>query len=283
MNPFLNSILSVILFSLKGTALRLESFYIPDHAIQGEDVQLSCNYDLEGDKLYSVKWYRNGQEFYRYIPSDNPSTAVFSQPGLYIDEFKSTETKIFLKNVDLMTTGLFRCEISGEAPLFPTASQETILIVVDLPDDGPIISGSVPRYHVGDHLNISCISPNSVPAAKLKWFINGEYADSEFVHQYEVESNRFGLQTARQDIRFKITENHLRKGDLKLKCTATIATIYWKSNEESVQIMRKQTQFEKFKSEIWSSDSIMRSISEGSRGHISSTLIISVILAVLLQ
>lgn len=215
--------------------------------------------------MYSVKWYRNGQEFYRYIPSDNPSTAVFTQPGLYIDEFKSTETKIFLKNVDLMTTGLFRCEISGEAPLFPTASQETILIVVDLPDDGPIISGSLPRYHVGDQLNISCISPNSVPAAKLKWFINGEYADSEFVHEYEEASNRFGLQTSRQDLRFKLTENHLRKGDLKLKCTATIATIYWKSNEESVQIMRKQTQFEKFKSEIWSSDSIMRSISGGNQ------------------
>ena len=29
--------------------------------------------------------FRNGQEFYRYIPSDNPSTAVFTQPGLYID------------------------------------------------------------------------------------------------------------------------------------------------------------------------------------------------------
>ena len=41
-----------------------------------------------------------------------------------------------------------------------------------------IFVGSLPRYHVGDQLNISCISPNSVPAAKLKWFINGEYADS---------------------------------------------------------------------------------------------------------
>ena len=28
---------------------------------------------------------------------------------------------------------------------------------------------------------------------------------------------------------------HFRDGDLKLKCTATISTVYWKSNEESVQ------------------------------------------------
>ena len=46
---------------------------------------LECLYDMEGDALYSVKWYRNGKEFYRHIPSDSPPTAVFSQPGLLVD------------------------------------------------------------------------------------------------------------------------------------------------------------------------------------------------------
>ena len=46
---------------------------------------LECGYDMEGDRLYSVKWYRNGKEFYRHIPSDSPPTAVFSQPGLLVD------------------------------------------------------------------------------------------------------------------------------------------------------------------------------------------------------
>jgi hypothetical protein len=78
------------------------------HMKQGEDLELVCNYDLEGDKLYSVKWYRNAQEFYRYIPTDNPSTAVFRQPGLIVNEYRSSETNIFLRKVDLMTTGLFR-------------------------------------------------------------------------------------------------------------------------------------------------------------------------------
>ena len=37
-------------------------------------------------------------------------------------------------------------------------------------------------------------------------------------------------------------DKHFRNsGDLKLKCTATIATIYWKSNEESVQGVRAQS------------------------------------------
>ena len=46
---------------------------------------LECQYDMEGDRLYSVKWYRNGKEFYRHIPSDSPPTAVFPQLGLWVD------------------------------------------------------------------------------------------------------------------------------------------------------------------------------------------------------
>ena len=78
---------------------------------------------MEGDKLYSVKWYRNGKEFYRHIPSDNPPTVVFRQPGLYVDvskkynkenmsewiiitqEYKSTEARIVLRKVKLATAG----------------------------------------------------------------------------------------------------------------------------------------------------------------------------------
>ena len=52
---------------------------------------LECLYDMEGDALYSVKWYRNGKEFYRHIPSDSPPTAVFSQPGLVVDVSTQSE------------------------------------------------------------------------------------------------------------------------------------------------------------------------------------------------
>ena len=35
-----------------------------------------------------------------------------------------------LKKVDLDTTGKFRCEISGEAPLFQTAYKDAVMAVV---------------------------------------------------------------------------------------------------------------------------------------------------------
>ena len=38
---------------------------VPDQVILGEMASLHCLYDMEGEELYSVKWYKNGKEFYR--------------------------------------------------------------------------------------------------------------------------------------------------------------------------------------------------------------------------
>ena len=67
------------------SGLLITKTVIPSHAIQGEDLVLECLYDLQEDSLYSLKWYRNGQEFYRHIPTDQPKTVIFRQPGLIIN------------------------------------------------------------------------------------------------------------------------------------------------------------------------------------------------------
>ena len=46
----------------------LEDDLLPTVVERGEDVELWCRYELEGDTLYSLKWYRNNMEFYRYTP-----------------------------------------------------------------------------------------------------------------------------------------------------------------------------------------------------------------------
>ena len=64
--------------------------------------------------------------FQRY----NFKTMCSSLYLLFFQRRQSTETAIMLKHVVLDTTGKFRCEISGEAPLFQTAFREAILAVV---------------------------------------------------------------------------------------------------------------------------------------------------------
>ena len=38
---------------------------IPDVVRVGHDARLNCDYDLEGERLYQVKWYKGTHEFYR--------------------------------------------------------------------------------------------------------------------------------------------------------------------------------------------------------------------------
>eukprot|EP00090_Calanus_glacialis_P009575 TRINITY_DN17962_c0_g1_i1.p1 TRINITY_DN17962_c0_g1~~TRINITY_DN17962_c0_g1_i1.p1 ORF type:complete len:290 (-),score=26.18 TRINITY_DN17962_c0_g1_i1:223-1092(-) len=242
------------LIVLGAEAIRLTETQLPSHAIRGEDVILQCSYDMEGDKLYSVKWYRNGKEFYRHIPSDNPPTAVFRQPGLFVDEYKSTETRIVLRKVEIVTAGYYQCEVSGEAPLFQTAKSMNNLKIVDLPDDGPIISGSQPRYNTKDILAANCTSSNSVPAANLNWYINGEEATNAMLIPYQVKENRRGLYSSTLGLRLEIKDKLFSKtGDLKIKCTATIDTIYWRSNEESIQGIHEKSFSNLANSGFWNS------------------------------
>lgn len=58
---------------------------VPRAVRVGHSVTLECDYDLETAPLYSVKWYRGPDEFYRYVPKEEPPTRVFPLPGLHVD------------------------------------------------------------------------------------------------------------------------------------------------------------------------------------------------------
>lgn len=58
---------------------------IPAAVKKGENVNLACNYDLEGDTLYSIKWYKGKREFYRYTPKENPASKTFPVAGISVE------------------------------------------------------------------------------------------------------------------------------------------------------------------------------------------------------
>lgn len=58
---------------------------VPAAVKRGENVNLICQYDLEGDTLYSMKWYKGKREFFRFTPKENPSLQIFPVPGIYVE------------------------------------------------------------------------------------------------------------------------------------------------------------------------------------------------------
>lgn len=65
--------------------LRLKEVHIPSHTVVNSTVRFECHYDLDGEALYSVKWYKELNEFYRYVPRDFPAAHVFSLPGIHVN------------------------------------------------------------------------------------------------------------------------------------------------------------------------------------------------------
>lgn len=65
--------------------LRINSLDMPIAIPRGQPVLLFCNYDLNGDELYSVKFYKDFVEFYRYLPSESEPGQKFLLKGAYVD------------------------------------------------------------------------------------------------------------------------------------------------------------------------------------------------------
>ena len=66
--------------------MRLNGLMVPSHKFRGQDSTLSCLYDMEGEQLYSVKWYKDDHEFFRFIPADrDQKITIFRLPGVKVD------------------------------------------------------------------------------------------------------------------------------------------------------------------------------------------------------
>lgn len=61
------------------------SITVPVAVASGDSAKMTCTYDLESDPLYTVKWYKGRQEFFRYVPKELPHTRVFPWPGINVD------------------------------------------------------------------------------------------------------------------------------------------------------------------------------------------------------
>ncbi|XP_023343067.1 endothelial cell-selective adhesion molecule [Eurytemora carolleeae] len=231
----LQTFIVMLLFAGQCSGVRMVELLIPDQVLLGERAVLQCLYDLEGEELYSVKWYKQGQEFFRYIPGDREQKIVtFSLPGIFVEKMNSNANRVTLRNVNLGSTGRYRCEVSAEAPLFNTVSQSKRMQIVAMPRAGPRISGGRGGYSVGDLVHLNCTSDKSHPAANLTWKINNQPVNGHLLHHYPVIKHESGLETSILGLEFKVFQDHLigDSMELDLKCTSSLTFTASSQNTE---------------------------------------------------
>ncbi len=147
---------------------------IPETASRGDDVAFNCSFNLQGESLYAVKWYRGNYEILRYTPSGRPRIKTFPLEGFAnVDPARSSNTTLFIGKVDFANSGAYSCEVIADGS-FHTLIETREMLVIDLPDKQPSITGVNASYKAGDRIKATCTSWNGRPPANLTWFINAE-------------------------------------------------------------------------------------------------------------
>ncbi|KAJ9586790.1 hypothetical protein L9F63_019617, partial [Diploptera punctata] len=126
--------------------LKLLFLDVPARADIRSPVTLKCEYDLEGGNLYSVKWYKDGSEFFRYMPDYNPESRAVKTSGISVDLPNSDMNQVTITNLQFNNSGNYKCEVSTEAPNFETVANSSNMTVMAYPSEDPMIEGVLSTY-----------------------------------------------------------------------------------------------------------------------------------------
>lgn len=100
--------------------------------LQDEEITLDCNYDMGGEELNSVKWYKDEEEFFRFIPHGG-GNLVFPVIGAHADELSQCNTRhcsVTLSQLNRQSAGVYKCEVSTDAPTFKVAFDAANMSIV---------------------------------------------------------------------------------------------------------------------------------------------------------
>ncbi|XP_063229197.1 uncharacterized protein LOC134534667 [Bacillus rossius redtenbacheri] len=215
--------------------LKMGRLSVPPYKIRGEGAELVCDYELEDDALYSVKWYKDDEEFFRFVPKSDPPKSSYKIEGVKVDHTLSDDKRVALRSLTLQSSGTYRCEVSAEAPSFASAQKEAHMEVVYLPKDGPHITGEKRQYHRGDEISLNCTSGKSYPASVLHWYINDhQVRDRDELVQYPELVHHYGLVTSALGLRFKVEDHQFQGGSIRVRCVASVFPGFWVRDKERV-------------------------------------------------
>ncbi|XP_012288483.1 uncharacterized protein LOC105704112 isoform X2 [Orussus abietinus] len=202
----------------------------------GDAALLTCNYDLIGSQLYSIKWYLGDEEFYRYIPKEEPPHVTFPVKGMMVDVSNSNRQDVTLLNVTRELSGRYKCEVTEDTSSYHTQIKEAMMEVVDVPDIDPIIMVERQRIPVGETLRANCTSGASRPAPIISWTVNGGSLNDSGT-QYKVRSLKIphdGMQLTKGNLEMKVSNVLFQSGKLRLRCFAEIPLVYKATTELEV-------------------------------------------------
>ncbi|XP_027204989.2 uncharacterized protein LOC113798625 [Dermatophagoides pteronyssinus] len=207
---------------------------------QYENLILECRYRLNVDKkLYSIKWYKDDDEFFQYMPNDYPKVQHYNNKIITTMpeyEIGYNSFRLLLQNINIEYQGIYSCELSTDAPEFMTFKDYKLLEVYVLPNKSPRISGNKLNFLLKSRIDLNCTSPKSKPVSIIQWFINDQLAPNDYLIIYNTVNHTDGLQTRTVRLKFIVNEEHYQLGHMKLECVAIYRKLIIGENGTIVRI-----------------------------------------------
>lgn len=205
-------------------ALKMLKLDVPQWADLRYPVTLNCQFDTGGDSLYSVKWYKDEHEFFRYTPGLSPKTLVFNMDGVKVDESKSTVNEVTLYSLTRMSKGNYKCEVSTDAPNFPTVVEDANMTIVVYPENVPRIEGLREMYAIGEFMEANCTAKMTYPMAQVTWYINNIEVHKSMLESYMPEISDGPLYNVTLGMRMQLKKDwvDVSRKVIDVKCTAKV-------------------------------------------------------------
>ncbi|XP_039750562.1 uncharacterized protein LOC120626853 [Pararge aegeria] len=170
----LNAILLFISMIYEAGGLHTTELHIVPRVVQrGRNVTMACLYQIHPSEIYSVKWYRGTQEFYRYSPLETPTTRVVGPVNeIRVDRLSSNETHVLLTRVTSNLSGNYSCEVIQNAHTFPHHKATARLDVVGIGGLRAIdLRISPPVVQRGSDVTLACLYElTDAPLYSVKWY-----------------------------------------------------------------------------------------------------------------
>ncbi|XP_071519388.1 uncharacterized protein [Panulirus ornatus] len=184
------ALISIVLFFHCAGADLLLGVDVPLYAFAGGQATLSCSYDLRATRLYSLKWYHNGTEFYRHVPTEREKpinikpSLKFSVSELFRNDQRVT---LSLTQLTVSASGQYRCEVIAEHPSFRTETSTATMTVLREPLSPPVLVGAREIYEPTELIKIGCQPRqpfHEEHKPTLQWFLEGSQVGAEWVSPY---------------------------------------------------------------------------------------------------
>ncbi|XP_069940472.1 uncharacterized protein [Cherax quadricarinatus] len=236
----------MLLWAARGTAsLRIVKTQVPRKVQAGKTVQLACHFDLEGEKLYSLNWWRGSEQFFQFSPSSPEKVIVYDSKGITVDVERSGKNVVVLRNISHDSAGRYKCEVLAERPSFEKDAVINHMEVIDVPTLPPKMALNRLQWSPGEVLKANCTSSLARPPSQLVWYINGDKISPQHTRLVTpearlrssamglgvIEDGRGGLSQT-SELTLVLRPTHFNPGgQATLTCAATVPDVYHMTTE----------------------------------------------------